>query len=136
MKKQLTEAQKEKAAERRSQTSAIAKRISAMTPEQKEAMLQSFGAVVTVEGRILSTFNTCMILAQAGDKFIPTMVGGFQQWKKAGRSVKKGEAGMAIWIHATKKDPENADVEKGYFTSGYVFDISQTEPILELETVN
>lgn len=67
-----------------------------------------------------------------------TEVHSFQNWKKYGRSVKKGEAGLMIWVPtgltklteeelAEDKDKELGEKPRGYVL-GYVFDIEQTEP--------
>ena len=70
------------------------------------------------------------------------MVGGFNQWKDKGRSVKKGEHGLMIWIPSIRKgeqgseSPTTGDVDKVEmrFTMGTVFDITQTEETAARET--
>lgn len=65
-----------------------------------------------------------------------TEVHSFQNWKKYGRSVKKGEAGLMIWvpIGISKKTEEElaegdtSDEKPTGFVVGYVFDVEQTEP--------
>ena len=59
---------------------------------------------------------------------------GFHAWKKLGRSVKKGESGIAIVApcrYKKKSEDESGEEETGYalrgFTVAYVFDIEQTE---------
>jgi hypothetical protein len=67
------------------------------------------------------------------------LVGGFQQWKAHGRSVRKGAHGLMIWIPTKGKDepdkptPEDAEgaVRRSGFVMGTVFDVSQTEPTNE-----
>lgn len=73
----------------------------------------------------------------------PTVLGGFVEWRKQGRAVRKGEHGYMIWIPigirqeqvsavdtngelTTMLQDSSADV---HFTIGTVFDISQTEEI-------
>ena len=136
MKKQATEEQKKAAAERRERMRRISKAVSEMCPEERQAMIDRLGAVVTNEGRALSPHNTIMIMQQ-----IPgaSVVGGFRQWLAAGRSVKKGEKGAGIWIPkhraATTEDEtpdhDKDDTERSRFILGTVFDISQTEPTAE-----
>lgn len=90
-----------------------------------------------------SAANSFLIYLQSGGR--ATHVAGFHQWKKMGRSVKKGES--ALWIYAPcfvdkvtkKKDDgrENTDTKeekdefiittRKYFKAVPVFDISQTE---------
>lgn len=62
-----------------------------------------------------------------------TQVASFQDWKKRGRYVKKGEKGIKVRIPTQKKvvltNERGEDEEriKMYFKVGYVFDIAQTE---------
>jgi hypothetical protein len=134
--KELTPEQKAAAAERRARFTELAKRIAALSDDERSAIVAKCGAVVTIEGRALSIHNSCMVLSQ-----LPTasVVGGFQQWRDHGRKVRKGATGIAIWIPAkgTKADaePTAADVSaegadkdgRPRFFSGYVFDVSATE---------
>jgi len=66
-------------------------------------------------------------------------VAGFVAWKRAKRSVKKGEKGIAIRMPSpfTKEDKNGAEELVMRFKIGYVFDVSQTESIdgTELATV-
>ena len=89
-----------------------------------------------------SFYNTMLIWLQRPDA---TRVAGFRQWeKKFHRRVKKGAKGIVIFVPIMyKKDDEQAgedssldgQVEKKQsvlgFRPGYVFDISDTEPIDE-----
>jgi hypothetical protein len=132
-----TAEQKQKAAERRERFTALARQVASLNDDDRAALVAKVGAVVTVEGRALSAFNSCLVLTQ-----LPTasMVGGFRQWKAHGRSVKKGAHGLMIWIPTKGKDdstdkpaPEEADglPKRSGFIMGTVFDISQTEPTNE-----
>lgn len=78
-----------------------------------------------------SLHNTWLILLQRPDA---TLVAGYRAWKKMGRYVRPGEKGIAIIVPRRYKveviDPETGEVrveEKIYFSTGHVFDISQTE---------
>jgi hypothetical protein len=53
------------------------------------------------EGRILSETNSVFLAFQSKIKF--TVVGGFKQWMKHGRCVKKGQHGNFIFIPAMTK---------------------------------
>lgn len=139
MKRQLTEEQKQKSEARRAKFRALAKQIGAMTDEARTVLASRMGALVTVEGRAISLKNTCLIAIQKPDA---TLIGGFRQWLKAGRCVRKGETGLMIWIPAGKRDRDTdtapaADAQAGEdsegpsFIVGTVFDVSQT---IELET--
>src|SRR5215208_7043822 len=92
---QPTAQQKAAAAERRARFTELANRVAEMTDEERAALVAHLGAVVTCEGRALSVHNSCLVLTQ-----FPTasMVGGFRQWKAHGRSVRKGEHGLMIWV--------------------------------------
>lgn len=61
-----------------------------------------------------------------------TQVASFQDWKKKGRYVKKGEKGIKVRIPTPKKivekteDGKEEEYVKMFFKIGYVFDVSQT----------
>ena len=126
MKRPPTEEQKAASAERRERFRALSKRIAEM-PEADRAALAARISPVTVEGRGLSLHNTIMIGFQLPTA---TVVGGFAQWRQAGRAVRKGEHGIAIWVprFAGKSDADDAGSPEG-FIIGYVFDVSQTDAI-------
>jgi hypothetical protein len=133
-----TPEQKQKAAERRERFRALAAQVAEMSEDEGAALVMKVGAIVTCEGRALSPFNSCLVLTQ-----LPTacMVGGFRQWKDKGRSVRKGEHGLMIWIPTGKgekgeqaappREGEGIDdaPKRAGFIMGTVFDMSQTEPI-------
>lgn len=126
-KRTATPEQIAKAKERRAKVRDIAKQIAAMTPEAQTALVQNWPT--TIEGHALSLKNACLLAYQGR----ATVVGGFRQWKKAGRFVRKGEGGMSIWIPLMKKtkdangDEINEDGERPNFGLATVFDISQTD---------
>lgn len=68
--------------------------------------------------------NCCLILAQRPDA---TECAGFKDWGTVGRKVKKGAKGIAILVPMRKKDSE----DEVWFSWRYVFDISDTEAIVE-----
>ena len=140
MKRQPTEEQKARAEERRQKLRELWQKIGEMSDEQRVQFAERVGTVVTCEGHPL-TMNNSILLAYQADNV--TVVGGFQQWKKVGRQVCKGQRALGIWI------PKNADKEGEqeqrpaaigekpiYFIFGSVFDISQTEPIQPGENRN
>ena len=115
----------------------IRKKLSEMPEEQRNALAEKFG-IVTVEGHPLTAHNQCFLVAQSEINF--TIVGGFQQWKKAGRIVRKGEHGFYIFVPSKQKDdpPDNTEIQNEddiHFFTAVVFDISQTELLSEI-TVN
>src|SRR4051812_49985945 len=107
---QPTAQQKAAAAERRTRFTELAKRVAALTDDERAALVARVGAVVTCEGRALSVHNSCLVLTQ-----LPTasMVGGFRQWQAHGRSVRKGERGLCIWGPTSRKGDATAPVPRG-----------------------
>lgn len=103
----------------------LRKRLSSLTEEQKQQLL-SRGLIATIEGRILSPHNTIMVYFQSNGT-MPTVVGGYRQWLKAKRQVKKGEHGSVIWFPVGSKDKDGDIIEADTFYTAVVFDISQTE---------
>mgnify|MGYP001330984454 CR=1 FL=1 len=86
--------------------------------------------------RFASTFhdysihNSMLIMMQCPQA---TQVAGFHAWRKLGRTVKRGERGIAILAPITMKkqsddDPDERTAETvTRFRTVYVFDVSQTE---------
>lgn len=80
--------------------------------------------------------NVMLIMSQRPDA---TRVAGFSTWKDLGRSVRKGEKGIAIIapmrVKPKEDDPDNRPQVR--FKVAHVFDISQTdgEPLPEFESV-
>ena len=121
--------------EKREKIIRIRKILSEMSEEQRQAVANKCG-IVTVEGHLLTPHNQCFLVAQSEINY--TIVGGFQQWKKAGRIVRKGEHGFLILVPSKQKDENEidnyiADDEDVKFYTATVFDISQTEPINQHE---
>lgn len=114
--------------ERKARFKELSKKLAALTKEQREALSKAAGRIVTIEGRALSPRNTILCYWQREGV---TMVGGFRQWIKAGRCVKKGEHGMSILVPcgAGRKDGDEEATEVRFFVGGTVFDISQTAPL-------
>lgn len=127
--KNITPEQKAKSEARRAQFKQLVKKVAAMSDAERDAMISSVGAVVTCEGRALSPTNTMLCLMQLPGV---SMVGGFKQWIRQGRCVSKGQHGISIWIPCAGRKSDEAEEGEMYFTSGTVFDISQTAAI-ELE---
>jgi antirestriction protein ArdC len=74
-----------------------------------------------------SLHNTMMILFQRPDA---TLVAGFNKWKEMGRSVKKGEKGIAIWAPLFGKREKEDGTDETFlrgFKLVYVFDVAQTD---------
>lgn len=140
MKRTATPEQIEATKARRSALAALAGNIAAMSPQDR-ATLASKSSIMTIEGRSLSVFNQCLLVSQNP---FATVVGGFAQWKAAGRIVRKGEHGLALWVPCKGKETLNAGLaviagsnvaEKTRFLMGTVFDVSQTDPLVTEDEV-
>ena len=101
----------------------LRQKLSSLTEQEKQAFIDR-GIIATIEGRQLSLHNTLLVYLQCNGK-TPTVVGGYQQWRQAGKHVNKGEHGYTIWFPVGDKD-EQGDVKlaRQFFTTT-VFDISQ-----------
>ena len=127
--KSLTDAQIVARDARRARFSTLATQIGAMTDDQRATLAASI-TPTTVEGRPLSVHNACLLAIQCPTV---TLVGGFQQWLKAGRAVRKGEHGLMIWAPCRQaEDPnrqpgETSSADRQRFITVTVFDVSQTD---------
>lgn len=128
-----TPEQKAKAQERRERIRKLAKTIADMAETDRLQLAQSHG-LRTIEGRELSVFNHCLLLTQNPNI---SVLGGFRQWKKAGRSVIKGQHGLSLWCPVSAKDkPDSDDIDekRTRFILGTVFDVAQTSEIESEDT--
>jgi hypothetical protein len=78
--------------------------------------------------------NIALILVQAGERGrdIPAAVAGFHDWRAAGRMVRKGSKGYAIFAPIVRKaaaDVVSDDDGPRGFTVRYVFDVADTEQL-------
>ena len=75
--------------------------------------------------------NVALILAQCEERGrdIPAAVAGFHDWRKAGRTVRKGAKGLAIYRPRTRKDTETGEETRTGYAVTYVFDVADTDPI-------
>ena len=132
MTKQLTAEQKQATTERRDRFKALVKKVAAMTPDERKKLVATTPGIMTVERHTLSPINSILIMMQNPEA---TIVGGFNQWIKNGRTVRKGEHGFSIWIPLNKTaGPDGAQEEPDelHFGSGTVFDITQTKELQEV----
>ncbi|MHC4616780.1 MAG: ArdC-like ssDNA-binding domain-containing protein [Planctomycetota bacterium] len=127
MKRKATPEQKARAEERRANLRGLCNQIKAMSDGDRERMASKIQAT-TIEGRTLSAFNQCLIAHQRESC---TILGGFRQWKNNGRTVKKGERGLGIWVPKfnKKEDSPEAPEKLDGFIFGTVFDVTQTDEI-------
>lgn len=101
------------------------KALSKLTERQREQLLER-GIIATIEGQSLSAHNTISLYAQGCNDAV---VGGYQQWRNAGRQVRKGESGFVIWFPTTRKSDSEIVDEKPRFFTATVFAQYQTDPI-------
>lgn len=109
----------------------IAKQLAAMDEAERDALAAKLMQPVTIEGHAVSLKNTMLLFTQrmAG----ATVIGGFKQWLKAGRIVRKGES--ALWIYAPcvrKVELDNgAEAKETRFRLVPVFDVAQTDEMAQ-----
>ncbi len=110
---------------RKDKVKELRKKLTQLSQEERQALIDHIG-IVTVEGHRLSDTNNVLVQFQFPNA---TVVGGYNQWQKANRQVKKGEHGFVIWFPTgVKKDQETTpDPDDIHFLTAVVFDISQTE---------
>ena len=137
MRKVLTAEQQAARAERQSRFRKLWKQVADMGDTERACIAAKYG-FRTVEGKELSLCNQMLIALQLPQA---SVLGGFRQWIKQGRAVRKGEHGAMIWCPTGGKSSETpapanetaaADEAAALrFIIGTVFDVSQTQ---ELET--
>ncbi len=124
MKRQLTPEQTAARDAKRARFQATVKKVADMPEAERAQLATQCGAVLTVEGRALSVTNTILCFLQRPGV---SVVGGFRQWIRAGRCVRKGEHGLTIWIPLGVKANEAGETGDGArFGTASVFDVSQT----------
>jgi len=111
--------------EKREKVKKLRSILSGLSVQEREELARKAG-ILTVEGRSLSLTNQCLLALQCPGV---TVVGGYKQWKTAGRQVKKGEHGHLIWFPSTKKDETEESEDETRFFMGTVFDIAQTDAV-------
>lgn len=144
-KKDLTPEQQAARDERRAKIKDLCAKLRALSPEAR-AKIAGDRPVITVDGRGLSVHNNCFAVMQSP---AATIVGGFNQWKKAGRFVRAGEHGFSIWAPTDKGGESEAELQppadgapatdRRRFILVTVFDVAQTEaadPAPESEAAN
>jgi hypothetical protein len=120
---------------RRARFVELTHQIAGMTDDQRAELAAQMSRTSTVEGWELSANNRHLIAVQCPRARV---VGGFIQWRKVGRTVRRGEQSIMIWAPTRKsaKPVESAETDGTQDTNGStrprfimisVFDISQTE---------
>ena len=127
--KTKTKQQQAKSQERKERLEAIRKCLLALSPGERDQMITQHGLVQSIDGHFMSAKNTCLLYLQANGT-MPTIVGGYQQWLRAGRQVSKGAHGFTIWFpigNHIKLDDDDIVTEATHFGTATVFDVTQTE---------
>src|SRR3989337_1437699 len=101
--------------ERQTRSKALREQLANLSAEQKQALIDR-GLIATIEGRVLSGHNTILLYLQSNGR-IPTVVGGYRQWLKAGRQVQKGQHGSTIWFPVGPKDEEGTVQAESFYTA-------------------
>ena len=116
-------------AARQEKIKAVRAKLASVTEEEKKHITENC-FITSVDGHVLSPKNTMMAYFQSAGE-TPTVVAGYQQWKKAGRQVKKGEHGLIIFAPGKGKKADDGiqDDTDVFFFAVTIFDISQTEAI-------
>src|SRR5688572_28866296 len=84
----------------------LAKMVSQLALDEQAVFVERLGGVsATVEGHPLSLTNTIFLAMQSEGQPV-ALVGGFQQWKQAGRSVRHGQKAKYIWAPSGKRAEE------------------------------
>ena len=108
---------------------AIYQSVKDLTQDQKDQLMMQLN-IKNPEGHFLSG-NNCLLLDRQAAIYNPnisfSVVGGFQQWQKHNRQVKKGESGFYIAIPSKKENQDSENSDEVFFFFKAVFDISQTE---------
>lgn len=103
----------------------LAGAVKALSDADRETMASKM-AITTCEGHVISPFNA--IFAQNQTDIALTIIGGYSQWKKAGRQVIPGSHAFGYVYVPMKRKNAPAD-EKVRFRMVPHFDVSQTEEI-------
>lgn len=110
----------------------LAKRIRDMSGEDKQALFGRIGTL-TAEGHQLSMFNCIFLHMQNGNDQALVQVGGFRQWQKVGRFVRKGERSIGyIYIPCGQKEKDEETgretcTRADFFRLVPMFSVDQTD---------
>ena len=136
-KRTLTPAQIEAMKLRREKFRGYVRELSKLSDEQRAELAKRLPVIATCEGHTLSLKNQMLVALQCPTA---TLVGGFKQWKRQGRAVRRGEHGYMIWVpseYGRKGDdtPQPSEIDgkeekaEVRFLVGTVFDLAQTESL-------
>ena len=126
--------------EKKSRVKELMNKLSQFSDDQRQLLAEKLG-ITNPEGHILTMRNQALLYFQA--EGLPlSVVAGYKQWQKYGRTVRRGERGYLIAVpssvkqsnavfpingnEATQIDADDSDI---FFLWKAVFDISQTEEL-------
>ena len=139
MRREYTAEQKAATEARRERFRGFVKQLGQMSDSERAAFAARIPVIVTADGHPLSGPNMMLVALQCPGV---TVVGGFRQWLKHGRAVRKGEHGAMIWFPKAMNQRDTApgagdsqEVAEVRFMIGTVFDISQTEEVTTADQV-
>ena len=140
MRKVLTAEQQAARAERQAKFRALWKQVADMGDTERAMMAAKYG-FQSCEGWGYSPCNQMLIALQLPQASI---LGGFGQWIRQGRAVRKGEHGAMVWCpvgHKAKQEEAAINPEvltnqerggsegRSGFIVGTIFDVSQTQEL-------
>ena len=120
--RELTEKQKRASAERKEKLRALVKKLGAMPEAERNALAAQCAGVMTCEGHSLSLHNQCMVAMQSP---FATVIGGFNQWRKTGRTVTSGQHGFVIWAPVRESENPRVDTDLQPPSNGDATDVSK-----------
>jgi hypothetical protein len=123
-------------ADERAAVNAARALLAAAAKELEQARPADIERAAAILGKY-SRRNIALILVQAGERGrdIPAAVAGFHEWRAAGRMVRKGAKGYAIFAPIVRKAAADVvsdgdDGPRG-FTVRYVFDVADTDALTD-----
>jgi len=117
--------------EKKSRIKELMNKLSQFSDDQRQLLAEKLG-ITNPEGHILTMRNQALLYFQA--EGLPlSVVAGYKQWQKYGRTVRRGERGYLIAVPANNKKADQKESEDAedptFFLWKAVFDISQTEEL-------
>lgn len=109
--------------ERKEKFQKLAREFSQMSVEERVRVAEKMPLVFTIDGRALSQRNSVLLQMQTVRPV--TIVGGYNQWRSAGRQVRSGEKALYMLAPSVRQTQEG--LEDTYFVSVPVFDVAQTD---------
>lgn len=113
--------------EKQAKIKALRDRLKNLSDTEKQALINR-GMITNIDGHVLSVHNTILLYLQSNGT-IPSVIGGFNQWRNVGKSVKKGEHGFIIFFPVGEKSEDGDIINATNFYTATVFDITQVQDL-------